>query len=126
MRKPSYTGVVLNSESRTKLLETFVTPAQWEVIAHHMTVNLGPAAKGPAPHLLGEEVRMRVVALGRDDKVVAVKVKTDAPSINEVKHVTLAVNRAAGGKPFDSNKLKDWKELEPEFQIELTGVVTEV
>jgi hypothetical protein len=126
MSKPSYTGIVLNAASRAALLAAVPPPEGFEKIAHHMTINLGEAAKGPAAHLLGREVKLTLIAVGRSEKVVAARVETTVPSINEIKHVTVGVNRAAGGKPFDSNKITDWHPLHPDDRIELTGTVTEV
>ena len=34
-----------------------------------------------------------------DDKVCAVRIESSVPSKNAVKHITLAVNKEAGGKP---------------------------
>ena len=42
---------------------------------------------------------------------------------NAKPHITIAVNRNAGGKPFMSNKLKDWKPLG--FPLKVTGTVNE-
>lgn len=119
----SYTAVVLDEKSHGLLLKHFAFPDGWEPIAHHMTTNLGSAAKGPAADLLGQEAELTVVAVAKDNKVMAVQVETKVPSINAIKHVTIAVNRAGGGKPFDSNKLTDWSPVEP-FKIK--GVVAEV
>jgi len=53
-----YTGVVLNAESVAKLMGKFESeiPADWTVKAHHMTTNMGGAAKGPAKDFLGKTV----------------------------------------------------------------------
>lgn len=100
-------------------------PMGWEVVAHHMTINMGPINKGPANQdLLGKPGKLTVVSLASDEKVMAVGVVSDIPSKNDKPHVTVAVNRAAGGKPFMSNKLKDWEALDEPF--ELTGIVQQV
>ena len=54
---------------------------------------------------------------------MAVGVTCAVKSTNEKKHVTVAVNRPAGGKPFDSNKLENWKPLVP--ALDLRGTVRE-
>lgn len=122
-----YTALVLDKQSKKKLLEKLTgrVPSDWEVIAHHMTINMGPITKGPAnPDLLGTLGKLSVVSLASDEKVMAVGVRSDVPSKNDKPHVTIAVNRAAGGKPFLSNKLTEWEPLMEPF--ELTGVIQQV
>ena len=55
--------------------------------------------------------------------IVAVGVSSPIPSKNEIKHITLAVNRKNGGKPFLSNKLKQWSPTNP---LTLKGIIKEV
>jgi len=123
--KPSYTAIVLNEDSRAKLLSMIPIPAGWEEFAHHMTINMGAAEKGPAASLLGTEVQLVANTLAQDETmgIMAVGVETNIPSSNQIKHITLAVNRAVGAKPFFSNKLKNWVPTTP---MPLTGVVAEV
>lgn len=119
-----YTALVLTPESRALLLEKFQAelPAGWEVVAHHMTINLGSPATGPANDLVGTEGEAVVVMLGKSDKVIAVEVTSKIPSKNAIKHVTLAVNKAGGGKAKDSNNITNW---EPASPISLRGRVQE-
>lgn len=122
-----YTAVVLNKESRQRLVRRFVhlIPPEWNIVAHHMTINMGPLVKGPAePTLLGQDVELTVVSVAADDKVMAVGIVSDVPSKNDKKHITLAVNSARGGKPFLSNKLENWEALADPFN--LYGTVQEV
>lgn len=122
-----YTALVLDEKSHNKLVQSFahLIPADWEVIAHHMTINMGPIRKGPAdPSLLDQEAELTVESIAADGLVMAVGVSSKVPSKNAIKHITLAVNREAGGKPFYSNKLKDWQPLDEPF--ELTGTILEV
>lgn len=106
-----YTALVLSDQSRQKLLDEFagIIPegekADWELFAHHMTTNLGGAENGPAKGLLGQSGKAKVVAIGISDKAIAVEVQSDVPSDNARKHITIAVNRAKGGKPKDSNAI---------------------
>jgi len=115
-----YTCLVLTPESRSLLLKTFQDelPAGWEVIAHHMTINLGSSETGPAHDLVGQEGEAVVVSLGKSDKAIAVEVTSKIPSKNAIKHVTLAVNKAGGGKAKDSNNITKW---EPASPISLRG-----
>lgn len=122
-----YTALVLDKESKERLVRRFahLIPANWDIIAHHMTINMGPISKGPAdPSLLGQTAELTVVAVAADDKVMAVEVTSDVPSKNAKKHITLAVNREGGGKPVMSNNLSNWEAL-PE-QLDLYGTIGEV
>ena len=69
----------------------------------------------------GEMIQMTAVKLGVSEKAVAVQVDTDAPSTNTIKHITLAVDLSNGGKPVDSNYIKEWVSIDP---IVLFGNVT--
>ena len=120
-----YTALVLDADSRKFLREGLQgLPDGWDIKCHHMTVNMGPAASGPAAALLGHEFNIEAVALGTDRRVMAVSVETNCPSVNSTKHITVAVNVAGGGKPKHSNEIKDWKPLDK--KISLKGVVQEV
>lgn len=120
-----YTGVVLDAESVAKLMGRFESsiPSDWSVKAHHMTVNMGSAASGPAAGIVGQEVELRVVSVALDALVMAVGVECVVPSANTNKHVTLAVNERAGGKAKMSNDLGIW---EPVPQLVLRGTVREI
>lgn len=123
----TYTALVLDKESHQRLVKRFIhlIPKEWEIIAHHMTVNMGPITKGPLDKSrLGEDAELTVVSVAADDKVMAVGVTSDVASKNAQKHITVAVNRGNGGKPFMSNKLKEWEPLAEPF--DLFGKITEV
>ena len=119
-----YTALKLDELSHNKLKDELASriPEGWKVFCHHMTINLGDASVGPAADMVGETMNLTATELGMDDKVMAVKVVSSCPSNNSIKHVTVAVNFAGGGKPKDSNDLKNWVPLES--PIELSGVVT--
>lgn len=119
-----YTAIVLTPESHNKLLNAFrdIIPNAWTLYCHHMTINMGPA-KGLMATQLGVEAQLTAVAVAQNERVMAVKVITNEPSQNKVKHITVAVNTAIGGKPFHSNELVDWKQISP---IPLTGIISEV
>lgn len=111
-----YTAVVLDIDDAKKLMNEVkgFVPADWEPICHHMTVNMGDFKSGPAAaagfHLC-QMVELKVTTFAEDGKVMAVGVECVVPSNNAVKHITVAVNRAGGGKPFQSNKLANWKPI---------------
>lgn len=119
-----YTALVLNSDSKNALRDGLRLPADWDVKCHHMTINMGLAAHGPAAELIGREFQLEATALAFNEKVMAVAVETDCPSVNANKHITVAVNVAGGGKPKHSNDLKTWNPLNK--RIVLRGVVQEV
>lgn len=128
MKKVSYSGVVLDDKSRTALLKVFasIIPSDFEIIAHHMTIKLGGLEDGSQEKQDMEdqkEVVLNVLDYAMDDKVLAVGVD-GYESLNEKPHITIAVNRKAGGKPVMSNNLTNWKPLG--FPLKLTGKVTEV
>ena len=121
MQKVSYTGVFLDKDSRTILEQEFKSqvPEGWEWIAHHMTITMGEMTDKSK---LGEQVSLEVTSFGKNDKVMAVGV-TGYPSKNDKPHITLAVNRAEGGKPFMSNQIENWEPYS--INKMLTGVVSE-
>ena len=131
-QKISYSGVVLDEESKQKLLELSI-PEGWEPVAHHMTITMGPLQHPKGKHDFSEfypagaEVSLPVVAVGQDERAMAVKVKPPAEINKKISfpHVTVAVNREAGGKPFHSNKIPE-ENFKPLNGIVLNGVVEEV
>lgn len=123
-RNITYSAVVLDDVSRYRLIERFKSaiPEGFEIVAHHMTINLG-AIKPEYHKYVGMNVRLSVNEIAIDDKVIAVGV-SGFNSDNAKPHITLAVNRTNGGKPMMSNNLTDWQRIKrPLF---LTGKVTEV
>ena len=121
--KASYTALVIDPTDRAVLLRAFPAPAGWTPYCHHMTCNMGGSENGPAAAMIGQKASATVVAFAQDEKVMAVQVESSVPSNNAVKHITVAVNRAAGGKPFQSNSLKNWQ---PVQRVTVNGTVVEV
>lgn len=123
-RKVSYSAVVLDPASHGALLDAMRAhiPSGWKEYAHHMTINLGPL-KGDRSDL-GKKVTLSVRSWDASDKAVAVAVDGYDRRMPGTAHVTVAVNSAGGGKPKDSNDLKDWKPMEK--PLSLTGTVEEV
>lgn len=125
-KKVLYSAVVLDEKSRTKLLERVgaLIPKNYEIIAHHMTIKLGellPEQK----KLLGLNVRLAVDGFGKGDKVIAVKCHAvGITSDNKTPHITIAVDRASGGKPAMSNLITNWYEIKRPLM--LTGKITEI
>jgi hypothetical protein len=128
----SYSGVVLDKESKQQLLG-LDTPEGWEPVAHHMTITMGPLIHKKGKHdfseayPVGSEVELPVVAIGMDDRAMAVKVQPPSEVSKKISfpHVTVAVNREGGGKPFHSNKIPE-ENFQPLTGITLRGTVEEV
>ena len=118
----TYTAIVLTLDSQNQLKSHFNIPETWEIICHHMTCNMG-LPNDSIKHWLGQKVNLIVRTLAKDDLVMAVGVDTDVPSTNNIKHITLAVNRKNGGKPYLSNNLIKW---EPVSELFLQGIVQTV
>eukprot|EP01127_Copromyxa_protea_P003049 TRINITY_DN12926_c0_g1_i1.p1 TRINITY_DN12926_c0_g1~~TRINITY_DN12926_c0_g1_i1.p1 ORF type:complete len:185 (-),score=24.37 TRINITY_DN12926_c0_g1_i1:88-642(-) len=111
-----YTGVELRDDSRTKLLKRFRSecPQGWRIIAEHMTMYLGGFNPDLKPEVsLGQEIELRVVALGKSEIAMAVKVEGSVPCTNKIPHVTIAIG--PGGKPMQSNHITDWEDLDEEL-----------
>ena len=122
MGKVSFCALVLDEESKTKLIQYSEIPKGWEVFAHHMTINMGEI-KPEYEKYLGMTAKLRVTKIGMSDLAMAAMVDTNIPTLSTIPHITIAVNRAEGGKPFYSNKITNWKPIQ--FAIELTGKVEE-
>tara|TARA_R100000234_G_scaffold103753_1_gene73326 strand:+ start:173 stop:616 length:444 start_codon:yes stop_codon:yes gene_type:complete len=127
----SYSGVVLDEPSKQKLLALDI-PEGWEPIAHHMTITMGPLMHPKGKHdfsktyPVGTEVELPVIAVGLDERAMAVKVEAPNPiKTKSFPHVTVAVNRAEGGKPFHSNKIPE-ENFQPLSGIVLKGTVQEI
>lgn len=121
----SYTGLVLTSEEHRELITILADkiPDGWELIAHHVTVNMG-SYKGDRQNL-GRSFQIKVKSFAKDDKVCAVGVEVNGLEVKANPHITIAVDRANGGKPAMSNKL-DWNNAEQMAEVNLTGTLFEV
>lgn len=120
----SYSAVVLDENSKQRLINRFkgVIPEGWEIIAHHMTINMGEIDPEYEKYL-GLPVRLAVEDIAMDDKVIAVGV-SGFKTNNAKAHITLAVNRTNGGKPMMSNNLTNWEKIRR--PLSLIGKVTEI
>lgn len=131
-----YTAVVLDEKSHLKLvkwaddnikvngvrLPIIVRDNGWEMFCHHMTIAMGKAPDFIQQYL-GTTQKLDITHYGISDKAIAVRV-VGFYSKNSVPHITVAVNRKDGGKPFDSNKITTWTPVDG--LITLRGEVKEV
>jgi len=79
---------------------------------------MGPASSSEIIEISADnEYQVKVIAVGKNDMVLAIQVLLPASitSANKYPHITLAVNRKAGGKPVMSNNLgiDDWSTISP-------------
>ena len=107
----SYTGVVLDDISRENLRKEFngwraSYSDGWEWIAHHMTIKMGQLPEDQRKEMLGQKVTLKINKVANNDMVMAIGV-TGFYCEKKIPHITLAVNRAAGAKPYMSDKLTD-------------------
>ncbi len=120
--KVSYSAVVLDPQSRDRILNHLSIPNDWKVICHHMTIKMGELPE-ELKNKKGEKVSLKVTKLGKSDKAMAVGIDTGL-SKNAIPHITVAINASAGAKPKDSNDIKEWTDLEESFTV--NGKIEEV
>lgn len=120
--KVSYSAVVLDKQSKEKILNHLSIPNNWKVFCHHMTIKMGELPEN-LKNRKGERVTLKVTKLGKSDRAMAVGVDTDL-SMNAIPHITVAINSSVGAKPKESNDIKDWTDLEETFTV--TGNIEEV
>lgn len=116
-----YSAVVLDEQSKNKLINSVVIPDGWKIYSHHMTITFGCGVDDK--NELGKRVYLKATDIGYDNLVMAVKVM-GYPSNNDIPHVTVAVNVIEGGKPVLSNNLTNWVPLDK--PIYLSGIVTDI
>lgn len=119
---------ILDKETSEYLNASFleIIPRNWiPNVRHHMTICSGIKSQEELKFIVaeyGKSHKMKAVALGISEDAIALKVETDIPSKNEIKHITLAT--PIGGKSYLSNKIETWYELDTPFDI--TGKITRV
>ena len=119
----SYSAVVLDDESKNKLIEAIASkiPKGWQVKAHHMTIVFGKGLDDKSQ--IGRNVSLVLTQLGFSDKAMAVKAE-GYPTSNKIPHITIAVNDADGGESHHSNEIKRWADLDA--FLDVSGVISEV
>lgn len=114
-----YAAFVLLDESRRNLLSKF-PPVHDDVIAHHITYQFGIPA--PDTFRFPPVEKFEVVGYLENKLIQCVVVELDGNIYRKdgsVYHITISVNRKAGGKPVMSNsslRHEGWNETEP-FEI---------
>ena len=121
MKKWIYYGVFLDEDESKRLfnivnsLPGIDIPDNWRKYAHHMTIvynnesETAQAWANTTNERLGEDVLLTVTHVGISDKSIAVKVSGEM-SANNIPHITIACSPT--GKPVDSNKITNWREID--------------
>lgn len=133
--KIMYSAILLDEKSQLKLeklaedikvngvrLPMLVRDSGWKMYNHHMTICMG-ALPEHLKQYLDSPQKLEVTHIGISDKAVAVRV-VGFESKNKIPHVTIAVNIKGGGKPVNSNDIKEWKLLDT--PLKLSGAVKEL
>jgi len=131
-KNPKYSAIKLDEPSKSRLL-TLIEKLKkenkigqdWTVSADHITINMG---KIYDPELLNNVVKIKVIGIGINDKVAALKVSIDkdinfSTQRKRTPHITLAYNKQSGAKPVMSNDIQDWEYIE---SMDLNGIVKEI
>jgi len=113
--KKGYTAYRLTDHAQSMLLG-HIDPVHPEVIAHHVTHEYGVYEQLPP----GNVVSVRVTHVAQNDVVQAAVVKVDGSTQRpdgRTYHVTISVDRDAGGEPAMSNALladpSTWVPVDP-------------
>lgn len=112
--RKGYTGYELTDHARSELL-AHIDPIFPDVVAHHVTHEFGVYESLPP-----DTNTVRVIATASDDRVQAAIVKINGTTQRldgSFYHITISLDREAGAKPVDSNRLiKDsdnWVAVDP-------------
>ena len=117
-----YFGVFLDADESERVyniinsLPGIDIPDDWRKYTSHMTIiynnksEIAQAwAKATAPRV-GEDVLLKATHVGISDKAIAIRVNGEM-SANAIPHITIACSPI--GKPVDSNKITNWREIDP-------------
>jgi hypothetical protein len=127
-KKVNYSAVVLDYSSRDALIKfpeiNDKLSENMDIIAHHMTIKLGELKNTKHENRIGKTEILYATHVGISDNGSVVAVKVQGDSENEIPHVTIGVDRKAGGKPVMSNYIKNWTLLSR--PLKLIGKVEEL
>lgn len=117
-----YYGVFLDDDESQRVynivnsLPGINIPDDWRKYADHMTIiynnksEIAQAWAKQANVRLGEDVILKATHVGVSDKAIAIRV-TGEMSANDIPHITIACSPT--GKPVESNKITNWREIDP-------------
>lgn len=122
----TYYGIFVSKLMHNSILEDMknIIPQGWKIYADHCTL-LHCSDKENAKYaplfekLLDTKMEMRVTAIGKSDKALALRV--EAPSCNKIPHITIAV--APDAKPVESNDITEWTPIQESLQFNIRGTI---
>ena len=133
-----YFGLFLDEETKKGLLDVFLTYLEEgnsigylmnKIYLDHCTLLHVSQLHGNSEiynylnDRIGEKYEIVINGIGISDKAVAFRVaKYSVVCVNEIPHITIATFN--GGKPVDSNNIKEWIELDK--PIMLMGIIKKV
>lgn len=122
-----YFGLFLDEEAKKGLLDVFLTYLEEgnsvgylmnKIYLDHCTLLHVSQLHGNSEiynylnDRIGEKYEIVINGIGISDKAVAFRVaEYSVVCVNEIPHITIATFN--GGKPVDSNNIKEWKDIEP-------------
>lgn len=113
----SYSAFVLDSHARRALLDK-IPPKYPDVIAHHVTEKFGIPKPTTPVHAHAQHVTIIGIAddgAGVQAAVVEINGSSTRKDGSQY-HVTISIDRSAGRKPVDSNRVikeKGWTKVQP-------------
>lgn len=118
-----YTGLFLDQSSKGKLfnitkeiIDDVWPSAKINMFCDHMTsmfyTNIDEDMLKWMSDRYEQRYEVKATHIGYTDKALAIRIETEVPSTNAVKHITLATNVDNNGKPVDSNDITNWEPLE--------------
>lgn len=124
-KKVSYCAVVLDEKGKNILASKVGNeiPEDWKPIMHHMTIGFGKSLEDLGLNEYeGQTVELVVEALGKSKMAIAVKVN-GFKTLNNIPHITIAINANEGGKPVMSNDITNWENIK---SFTITGIIKNV
>lgn len=122
-----YFGLFLDEETKKGLLDVFLTYLEEgnsigylmnKIYLDHCTLLHVSQLHGNSEiynylnDRIGEKYEIVINGIGISDKAAAFRVaEYSVVCVNEIPHITIATFN--GGKPVDSNNIKEWKDIEP-------------
>lgn len=126
MKDYQYYGLFLDIDTKNMLMDTLTDNIDYNIalgvadrifidhctLLHKSQLDSNENLQSYLESSLGKSTSIRLVAVGISDKAMAFKVEgVDNICANEVPHITIATFR--GGNPVDSNKIANWRYIEP-------------
>ncbi len=117
-RRVNYSAGFLDEYNKNIILNNFIKdkPEDYQIVCDHMTICLGSVID---KSILGLKEKATVTHIGKSEElgIMALKIETNIPSKNEIKHITLFKKEKVD--PVLSNLITDWIPIKP-FDIYLT------